>query len=98
MLLIRGGGDATSSSTTPNESFTKMVELNEKFTKFREQLALVPGIGTTKEEQLITLSTLREQLKMKKELLNKYRNLPAGITDLMNGIGNHKSEVVKDEN
>lgn len=52
----------------------KMQQLKDLFTQFRANVPKVPGIGSSKEEQLNLLMSLRQQLIMKKELLMKYKN------------------------
>lgn len=39
------------------------------------QIRRLPGVEYSKEEQLEKLETLRKQLKLKRELLLKYRNM-----------------------
>lgn len=52
----------------------KMIQLKDLFSEFRTTVPKVPGICTSKEEQLQLLMSLRQQLIMKKELLMKYKN------------------------
>lgn len=52
----------------------KMQQLKELFTEFRSTVPKVPGISTSREEQLQVLMSLRQQLIMKRELLMKYKN------------------------
>lgn len=60
----------------PADFSGKMQQLRNSFDQFRETVTKVPGIGITKEEQLTTMRSLRQQLIMKKELLMKYKNNP----------------------
>lgn len=62
---------AQQSSTDMN---AKMSQLKELFTEFRSTVPKIPGSGTSKDEQLQVLSSLRQQLIMKKQLLMKYKN------------------------
>lgn len=39
------------------------------------QILRLPGVEYSKEEQLEKLETLRKQLRLKRELLQKYRNM-----------------------
>jgi mediator of RNA polymerase II transcription subunit 9 len=39
------------------------------------QIKRLPGIGLSKEEQLQKLEIFRKQLRLKRELLHKYRNM-----------------------
>lgn len=39
------------------------------------QIRRLPGVEYSKEEQLEKLETLRKQLRLKRELLQKYRNM-----------------------
>ncbi len=52
----------------------KMQQLKELFSEFRATVPKVPGVSTSKEEQLQLLMSLRQQLIMKRELLMKYKN------------------------
>ena len=57
-----------------SDANAKMQQLKDLFADFRATVPKVPGIGTSKEEQLQLLMSLRQQLIMKKELLMKYKN------------------------
>lgn len=60
----------------PSDYSSKMTLLRGNFEKFRQQIINVPGSNLSKEEQIQTLRSLRQQLIMKKELLLKYKNNP----------------------
>ncbi|XP_075220085.1 mediator complex subunit 9 [Lycorma delicatula] len=53
----------------------KVLELHKKFELAREQVRRLPGVEYSKEEQLEKLETLRKQLRLKRELVLKYRNM-----------------------
>ncbi|XP_031779091.1 mediator of RNA polymerase II transcription subunit 9 isoform X2 [Nasonia vitripennis] len=53
----------------------KILELQKKLDSARAQIKRLPGIEYSKEEQLQKLEILRKQLRLKKELLLKYRNM-----------------------
>ena len=57
-----------------SDANVKMQQLKDLFAEFRATVPKVPGIGTSKEEQLQLLMSLRQQLIMKRELLMKYKN------------------------
>jgi len=53
----------------------KVIELHKKLELAKEQIRRLPGVEYSKEEQLDKLETLRKQLRLKRELLQKYRNM-----------------------
>ncbi|XP_043255525.1 mediator of RNA polymerase II transcription subunit 9 [Colletes gigas] len=53
----------------------KILELQKKIDSVRAQIKRLPGIEYSREEQLQKLETLRKQLRLKRELLLKYRNM-----------------------
>lgn len=53
----------------------KVLELHKKFECARQQVRKLPGVEYSKEEQLEKLETLRKQLRLKRELVLKYRNM-----------------------
>ncbi|KAH9493796.1 mediator complex subunit 9 [Dermatophagoides farinae] len=63
----------TQPTLSTSEYVGKMNRLRETFEQFRQQIPLVPGSNVTKDEQLQTLGSLRQQLIMKKDLLLKYK-------------------------
>ncbi|KAG7306965.1 hypothetical protein JYU34_007088 [Plutella xylostella] len=52
----------------------KVLELQKKFDAARAQILRLPGIDYNKQDQLKQFEILRTQLKLKRELLQKYRN------------------------
>lgn len=58
----------------PSDFNAKMQQLRDSFDDFRKTVTKIPGIGISKEEQLQTMRSLRQQLIMKRELLMKYKN------------------------
>ncbi|XP_030386309.1 mediator of RNA polymerase II transcription subunit 9 [Scaptodrosophila lebanonensis] len=52
----------------------KIFELQKRLESAREQIKQLPGIDYNKEEQLQRLELLRNQLKLKQQLIRKYRN------------------------
>jgi len=52
----------------------KMAQLKTLFENFRENVPKISGIGTSREEQLHILASLRQQLIMKRELIMKYKS------------------------
>ncbi|CAG2111864.1 unnamed protein product [Medioppia subpectinata] len=75
---LSGLGPKSVSMREPQQSTTdsnaKIQTLRDKFTQFRQEVQLINGIAVTKEEQLKSLDTLRQQLVMKRDLLIKYKN------------------------
>ncbi|KAL7737670.1 hypothetical protein ACLKA6_006072 [Drosophila palustris] len=52
----------------------KIFELQKRFDSAREQIKQLPGIDYNKEEQLQRLELLRNQLKLKQQLIKKYKD------------------------
>ncbi|EDW02029.1 mediator of RNA polymerase II transcription subunit 9 [Drosophila grimshawi] len=52
----------------------KIFELQKRFESAREQIKQLPGIDYNKEEQLQRLELLRSQLKLKQQLIRKYKD------------------------
>ncbi|XP_023179397.2 mediator of RNA polymerase II transcription subunit 9 [Drosophila hydei] len=52
----------------------KIFELQKRFDSAREQIKQLPGIDYNKEEQLQRLELLRSQLKLKQQLIRKYKD------------------------
>lgn len=52
----------------------KIFELQKRFESAREQIKQLPGIDYNKEEQLQRLELLRSQLKLKQQLIKKYKD------------------------
>ncbi|CAH0718763.1 unnamed protein product, partial [Brenthis ino] len=53
----------------------KVLELQKKFDIARSQIRRLPGIEYNKQDQLKQFDILRTQLRLKRELLQKYRNM-----------------------
>ncbi|XP_062359666.1 mediator of RNA polymerase II transcription subunit 9 [Cinclus cinclus] len=50
-------------------------ELKNKFQEMRKLISSMPGIGVSPEQQQQQLQSLREQVRTKNELLQKYKSL-----------------------
>ncbi|XP_006023986.1 mediator of RNA polymerase II transcription subunit 9 [Alligator sinensis] len=50
-------------------------ELKTKFQEMRKMINTMPGIGVSPEQQQQQLHNLREQVRTKNELLQKYKSL-----------------------
>ncbi|XP_065155967.1 mediator of RNA polymerase II transcription subunit 9 [Atheta coriaria] len=57
----------------------KVLELQKRLEQTRTQIKQLPGIEFSKEQQLQHLESLKTQLKLKQELLQKYRYLAFDI-------------------
>ncbi|EZA53855.1 hypothetical protein DMN91_011053 [Ooceraea biroi] len=66
--------DTTQKAKESQDTSHKIIELQKKLDSARSQIKRLPGIEYSKEEQLQKLETLRKQLRLKRELLLKYRN------------------------
>ncbi|XP_077280321.1 mediator complex subunit 9 [Temnothorax americanus] len=66
--------DTTQKAKESQDTSHKILELQKKLDSARLQIKRLPGIEYSKEEQLQKLETLRKQLRLKRELLLKYRN------------------------
>lgn len=53
----------------------RVLELQKKFDIARTQIKRLPGIDYNKQDQLKQFEILRTQLRLKRELLQKYRNM-----------------------
>lgn len=67
--------DNTQKTRDSLDTTQKILELQRKLDKAREQIRKLPGIEYNTEEQLKQLDVLRNQLRLKRELLHKYRNM-----------------------
>lgn len=54
-------------------TFLQIFELQKRFESAREQIKQLPGIDYNKEEQQQRLELLRSQLKLKQQLIRKYK-------------------------
>lgn len=52
----------------------QILELQKRFESARAQIRLLPGIDYNKEEQLQKLELLKNQLKLKQQLIRKYKD------------------------
>ncbi|XP_031420455.1 mediator of RNA polymerase II transcription subunit 9 isoform X2 [Clupea harengus] len=53
----------------------ELSKLKAKIQESREQIAVMPGIDASPAEQQQQLETLQEQVRTKKQLLQKYKSL-----------------------
>jgi len=67
--------DNAQKNTQSQDISQKVIELHKKLELAKEQIRRLPGVEYSKEEQLEKLETLRKQLRLKRELLQKYRNM-----------------------
>ncbi|XP_033231007.1 mediator of RNA polymerase II transcription subunit 9-like [Belonocnema kinseyi] len=67
--------DANQKAKESQDMSHKIVDLQKKLDSARVQIKKLPGVGYSKEEQLQNLENLRKQLRLKRELLLKYRNM-----------------------
>lgn len=67
--------DSAQKASQSQDTSQKVLELQKKLDLAREQVRRLPGVEYSKEEQLEKLETLRKQLRLKRELLTKYRNM-----------------------
>jgi len=67
--------DAATKNSTSLEASEKVKELNKRLEKAREEVKKLPGVDLTKEEQAAQLGAFRKQLKLKQELLARFRKL-----------------------
>lgn len=52
----------------------QILELQSRFDSARNQIRQLPGIDYNKEEQLEHLNNLRNQIRLKEQLIKKYKN------------------------
>lgn len=52
----------------------QILELQKRFEAARAQIRLLPGIDYNKEEQLQKLELLKNQLRLKQQLIRKYKD------------------------
>ena len=65
--LEKDTNDVSQRSRDSLEASQKILELNKKVEKVREDIYRLPGIEMNKEEQLAKMQNLKQQLKMKKD-------------------------------
>lgn len=78
--IVRGLERETSDSSQKPPSGSqdisqKVVELNKKLELARDQIKRLPGVEFNKDQQIEKLEGLRKQLRLKRELLLKYRTM-----------------------
>lgn len=71
----RDPGDAAAKNKESLEAAAKIQELNRKLNKAKELVRRLPGIDYNPEEQEAYLKSLKRQLQLKKELVQKYKSL-----------------------
>merc|ERR1711881_460148 len=74
-VLEKDISDVSQRSRDSLEASQKIIELNKKVEKVREDIYRLPGIEVSKEEQLAKLQNMKKQLQMKKDLIAKYKEL-----------------------
>ncbi|XP_044753156.1 mediator of RNA polymerase II transcription subunit 9 [Coccinella septempunctata] len=65
--------DTAAKTKESQECAQKVLELQKHLDQARAQIHQLRGIGYNKEQQLSNLESLKVQLKLKQELLQKYR-------------------------
>jgi mediator of RNA polymerase II transcription subunit 9 len=65
--------DNTAKTRESQDCSQKVLELQKRLDQARAEIRLLPGIEYSKEQQLHHLEALKTQLKLKQELLRKYR-------------------------
>ncbi|XP_074553222.1 mediator of RNA polymerase II transcription subunit 9 [Halichoeres trimaculatus] len=53
----------------------ELAKLKSRIQEAREQISAMPGIDSSPQEQQLQLATLREQVRTKNQLLQKYKSL-----------------------
>jgi len=67
--------DSAAKNKESLEAGQKVQELNKKFESVRDLVKKLPGIDFTKEEQQANLTALRKQLVLKRQLIQKYKEV-----------------------
>ena len=80
--IEKDGNDQGQRARDSHEASQKILELSKKVEKIREDIYRLPGIEVSKEEQLAKLQSMKKQLKMKKELIAKYKELNLKVSGL----------------
>ncbi|KAF5271936.1 hypothetical protein FQA39_LY07953 [Lamprigera yunnana] len=65
--------DTSAKTRESQDCSQKVLELQKRLDQARVQIRLLPGIEFSKEQQLTRLEALKTQLRLKQELLHKYR-------------------------
>ncbi|KAF7270235.1 mediator complex subunit 9 [Rhynchophorus ferrugineus] len=67
--------DSTAKTRESQDCSQKVLELQKRLDQARADIRTLPGIEFSKEQQLNNLEALKTQLRLKQELLQKYRYL-----------------------
>ncbi|KAJ8934688.1 hypothetical protein NQ318_015157 [Aromia moschata] len=65
--------DNTAKTRDSQDCSQKVLELQKRLDQARAEIRMLPGIEYSKEQQLNHLEALKTQLRLKQELLQKYR-------------------------
>lgn len=71
--IERDHHDTSAKTRESQDCSQKVLELQKRIEQARAQIQLLPGIECSKEQQLTHLEALKTQLRLKQELLHKYR-------------------------
>jgi len=71
--IERDHHDTSAKTRESQDCSQKVLELQKRLDQARAQIRLLPGIEFSKEQQLNHLEALKTQLRLKQELLHKYR-------------------------
>ncbi|KAK5645233.1 hypothetical protein RI129_006533 [Pyrocoelia pectoralis] len=71
--IERDHHDTSAKTRESQDCAQKVLELQKRLDQARVQIRLLPGIEFNKEQQLNHLEALKTQLRLKQELLHKYR-------------------------
>ena len=88
--------DVTVKNKESIEASRKVQELNKKLKGVRGQIKKLSGIDFNKEEQQIRLNALNKQLQLKRELIQKYKDI-GNAAAFFNGSSNLPVNGVKQE-
>ncbi len=80
--LEKDANDVSQRSKDSQEASSKIMDFNKRVGEVREDIYRLPGIETSKEEQLAQLQNLKKQLQMKKDLIAKYKRLNLKVNGL----------------
>ncbi|VVC96619.1 mediator of RNA polymerase II transcription subunit 9 [Leptidea sinapis] len=67
--------DTTAKARESQDCSLKVLELQKRLDIARSQIKRLPGIEFNKQDQLKQFDILQTQLRLKRELLQKYRNM-----------------------
>jgi len=81
-VLEKDSNDVSQRNRDSVDASQKIIELNKKVEKVREDIYRLPGIEVGKDEQMAQLQNLKKQLQMKKELIAKYKDLNLKVSGL----------------